>query len=341
MRTELVYIQYLRAFAALLVVMHHSLTHFTGIESTFLRGFGEYGVDIFFVISGFIMVYSTYSKNYSPGYFILRRLERIAPLYWFFTTALICIVIIKPDLFTTVKLNLWHTVASYAFIPAKSLSETFQGTFMPVLYVGWTLNYEMFFYLVFAISLFFADKYRLAFVGLILSSLVIFGEAFKPEGMISFYTNMILLEFFLGMVLGYLFVHGKIQANIALGLTGILLSIVIYALLYKEGLHRFFYGGLSATALVLGAIYLSSTNVYRNKVFSLLGDASYSIYLSHFFSIGLTSFVRSYFGLNNVTDMNLITIFIITNIIFSSIVGIVVYKLIEEPINLKLRKKRH
>lgn len=202
MREELIYIQYLRGIAALLVVITHSATHFELVANSFIRHFGEYGVDVFFVISGFIMVYTTLGKKYSPGVFLLRRFERIAPLYYFFTLALIFLALIKPTQFATVDLQFFHSLASFLFIPAVSTSEIFSGSYMPVLYVGWTLNYEMFFYVIFAFSLVFAEKYRLALVGLVLVTLVLVGKVFNISGFFSFYTNLILLEFFLGMILG-------------------------------------------------------------------------------------------------------------------------------------------
>jgi exopolysaccharide production protein ExoZ len=111
--------------------------------------------------------------------------------------------------------------------------------------------------------------------------------------------------------------------------------------LYDKGLHRLYYAGFSAFFLIAAALYLHRAEIKKITMLSLIGDASYSIYLSHFFSIGLTSFVRSYYGIGEVTDMVLVSLFIIINLVFSTIVGVLVYRLIEEPVNLRLRKKRH
>jgi exopolysaccharide production protein ExoZ len=343
MNSELIYIQYLRGIAALLVVYTHSIETFESIRDFFPHAIGNYGVDLFFVISGFIMVYSTHGKRISPAIFMLRRFERIAPLYWFFTTVLIFIALIKPDMFSTVDLNLSHTISSYLFFPQYSTSEAFRGMFYPVLYPGWTLNYEMAFYVVFAFSLLFAEKYRLALMALILCTLTIVGTLVEFEGIWKFYTNQTLLEFLLGVILGYLFVNNLIKPNRNLGLVALLTGLVLYLYLHNNfELHRFYSSGLSAALVILAALLLSSKDrVQKSNWLSLMGDASYSIYLSHFFSIGLFSFVRQKLGLADITDMSLIVFFIIVAMIFSTLVGIVVYKLIEQPINLKLRNKRH
>ena len=131
-------IQYLRGLAALMVVVSHSMTHFYSTQDLILRKLGTFGVDIFFVISGFIMIYSTSAKNIRPFTFMIRRIERVAPLYWIFTTLLILMVLISPDTFSTVKLETWNVVASYFFIASESTSSTFSGSFKPILYVGWT-----------------------------------------------------------------------------------------------------------------------------------------------------------------------------------------------------------
>lgn len=343
MKSELIYIQYLRGIAALLVVYTHSVETFESVRDVFPHSIGEYGVDLFFVISGFIMVYSTHGKKITPAVFMLRRLERIAPLYWFFTTLLIIIALIKPDLFSTVNLNLSHTISSYLFIPQYSPSETLNGMFKPVLYPGWTLNYEMAFYAVFALSLLFAEKYRLALMSLILCSVAFAGSLIEFDGILKFYANQILLEFLLGVILGYLFVNNLIKPNRILGLVTLAAGVILYLYLSNNfTLNRFYISGLSAALVILAALLLSTKeSIKKSNWFSLMGDASYSIYLSHFFSIGLFSFVRQKLGLADITNLGLIVFFITAAMIFSTLVGVVVYKLIEKPINLKLRNKRH
>ncbi|MEY2952412.1 MAG: hypothetical protein RLZZ401_499, partial [Pseudomonadota bacterium] len=95
-------IQYLRGVAALLVVWHHAGGQVPGI-SQFLpeRGFGVSGVDLFFVISGFIMVLTTEGKSVTPWQFLQRRLVRVVPLYWPLTITVAVLATLKPELFKT------------------------------------------------------------------------------------------------------------------------------------------------------------------------------------------------------------------------------------------------
>ncbi|QTD56783.1 acyltransferase [Parasphingorhabdus cellanae] len=112
-------IQYLRGIAALMVVILHLFTGSLFIEkwsNTWLRG----GVDIFFVISGFIMVKSTINKRYSILYFYLKRIIRIVPLYW-----LAIIITIQSSTWTG-----WHSIASFLFLPAVHPEN---GAYLPIL----------------------------------------------------------------------------------------------------------------------------------------------------------------------------------------------------------------
>jgi exopolysaccharide production protein ExoZ len=81
-------IQILRATAALMVVFHHSISSLPAVKSMLPSDFGASGVDIFFVVSGFIIVVATHSKARGAGEFFIARLVRVAPIYWIITTIL-------------------------------------------------------------------------------------------------------------------------------------------------------------------------------------------------------------------------------------------------------------
>ncbi len=131
-------IQTLRALAALSVLFYHeSSTKFT---------VGAVGVDIFFVISGFIM--GTIGYRETPLDFMMKRIIRIVPLYWLVTAA-VCLVSLIPGVFHQFSCDLPSLLQSLFFIPYVNQA----GHIEPLMVPGWTLNYEMFFYAVFAVGL--------------------------------------------------------------------------------------------------------------------------------------------------------------------------------------------
>ncbi len=333
-------IQYLRGLAALMVVVSHSMTHFDITQGLMLRKIGTFGVDIFFVISGFIMVYSTSVKSISPVTFITKRIERVAPLYWLFTTLLILMVLISPETFSTVKLDIWNVVSSYLFFPSESISSTFSGSFKPVLYVGWTLNYEMFFYLIFAFSLFFSGRRQVWFVLTVMFSLVFVGIIFNFTGILNFYSDAILLEFCVGVLIGKAYLSQKFNQT-SIAYLGLVFSLFFFLLTCEFDWHRVLYSGIPASFVVLSALALPTFKGKLNSFLSLIGDASYSIYLSHFFTIGTLSVLRGLFGFYADTDFSYAILFIVLNLIVSTFVGIIIYVFVEKKINILLRGKAH
>lgn len=197
-------IQYMRGVAALMVVWHHARGQLPGLSALLPNGFGAHGVDLFFVISGFIMVLTTTSTETTPWRFLKRRLVRVVPLYWLVTLALVVLTMVSPNLLNTVKPTPSTTLMSLLFIPHISVGNP--GMPWPILVPGWTLNYEMFFYAMFALSL-FAPK-PLAWLLSALVALVGVGWLLGPfESPISkTYTSPLLLEFAAGACIGRLWV---------------------------------------------------------------------------------------------------------------------------------------
>ncbi|WP_342629269.1 acyltransferase [Nguyenibacter vanlangensis] len=194
-------LQYLRALAAVGVVLFHQFQSVSPIFTV-----GRYGVGLFFVISGIIMVSLTEGRSIRPLNFFVDRLTRVAPMYWlatFVTSALAAVGIYMPS---TYSHGVVHLILSCLFIPA--LNE--HGAMMPTLFIGWTLNYEMFFYLVFGILLAVRGSYRLILLSAIFLALASFGASFGamlPQGVdaVRFYTSPYLLEFLAGCCLGSIF----------------------------------------------------------------------------------------------------------------------------------------
>src|SRR5215467_252489 len=143
-------IQVLRALAAVLVTICHAqaeIAKIGGLASAWppaaLANLAGFGVDLFFVISGFIMVYSTdqlFGTAHGPMEFLKRRLLRIVPLYWIVTSLYLALTLLIPEFAKGYPAG--FLIASYLFIPAARPD----GVIEPLVGQGWTLNYEMLFY---------------------------------------------------------------------------------------------------------------------------------------------------------------------------------------------------
>ena len=161
-RWEYLGIQGLRAFAALSVVLGHSLNSIergSGVPPLLLQHFqGAIGVDVFFVISGFVMTISSsrlLRKQHPSRIFLWRRLLRVAPLYWLVTATKLLLIAALPRLLASYRVSLWNGIASFLFVPSLNP----KGLIRPVITLGWTLNFEMAFYLLFAFALTVRQKF--------------------------------------------------------------------------------------------------------------------------------------------------------------------------------------
>jgi len=198
-------LQYLRAFAALAVVYSHTAMQVESYAPA-LPQLGSFGVDIFFVISGFIMVYIA-RPNDTPVRFLVNRIRRVVPLYWFFTLLLAVILLIAPYLFNSAALDGPTLLQSLFFWPAFSLASP--SHVWPLLAPGWSLNYEMFFYVLFALSLWLPMAVRLPFISVMIAATWA-GAAVLDNGsaLTRFYGADMILEFVLGMWLAYAWHRG-------------------------------------------------------------------------------------------------------------------------------------
>ena len=262
--TNYISVQYLRAIAALMVVCFH--LHTSGIFAASLwTSWLASGVDIFFVISGFIMVRSTEGKGMGTREFFIKRLIRIVPLYWLLTSFAIA----------TGGRSLAHNAASFLFIPA--LHPEF-GKYWPVLEPGWTLNFEMFFYLVFGLTFTLSPNRQLAFIAGLFSLLLISGSVFSLPGSLEFYTNPLLLEFVAGMVVARLSPRLPTWTCAA--------GFVLLIGLHPFGLPRII--GFGVPAVIIFISFLSADlRLPRIGALKIIGDASYAIYLVHLFTLAI------------------------------------------------------
>ena len=328
---QIISIQYLRAIAALMVVLFHLQPQ---LERMGIRGWpGEWlsaGVDIFFVVSGFIMWWTTRAGDVSPGEFMRRRIHRVVPIYWALSAVYVAVLLLAPRLMQSGQLELPHAVASFLFIPAV---HPVTGYMMPLVTPGWTLNYEMFFYGIFALGLFLPRAHRLAFVSLAMLLLVLLGQVVDPQSRVAdFYTSTLLLEFLFGVWLGVLFESGRVLPPRVLPLAAVLSVAALVGLQrFAVSETRFIFMGLPAAAVVFVAISWERWRPVRVlPVALLLGNASYSIYLVHQLALSATGQAW-----RRMVDGPLWLVgsgFALVGVAVSVLLGIVCHRLLEQPL---------
>ena len=180
---KLYFLQALRAIAALLVVADHALLEVSHNEPQNLIThiawtLGNAGVYIFFVISGFIMVnicWESFGPKAAAANFVRRRVIRIVPLYWLATVA--ALAYHKVSSTHGADAGWSELIYSLAFIPYSND----EGSWNPILPQGWTLNYEMMFYAIFALGLSLPRRFALPAVSMTLGAFVMFGPLVPTE----------------------------------------------------------------------------------------------------------------------------------------------------------------
>jgi len=280
-------IQVLRAVAAIGVLTLHAATEkvtFLGGEPGPFRNFllGAAGVDLFFVISGFVMVYSSeslFGRADGPRKFLSRRLARIAPLYWAVTVAIILYI------YAVHGAKLWEIytpaslIASFLFWPYPRVD----GYAFPVHLLGWTLNYEMFFYAVFAGTILLPRRAAVATIVVVFGALVTLGRYVTLPLPFQFWANSIILEFCYGMLIALAYREGARLSPTTASIIGAAAVAGFAAAATPNGEWRMLFWGLPGAALVASCALSEIT--WRpgpvGRFFGLLGDASYSLYLVH------------------------------------------------------------
>ena len=313
-------IQVLRFFAAFSVMM----VHLPVFE------FGIWGVDIFFVISGFIMMYVTENNE---KFFLLKRIFRIVPLYWILTLGVFALAIFVPNVLNNTTANIVHLIKSLFFIP---FDKNGTGHF-PILFLGWTLNFEVIFYFLFSLSLVFFKENRMIACSIFIIIFLVFNKIFSEKNFIfETYANDIFIEFIFGMILFTIWkkYKNKISTNLSNHFICLAILLVsIFILNYYNFSRSVSYG---LPSLILAVYFLFFLNHLKfPKILVSLGDASYCIYLLHPYVI------QFFYKILEINEYDIIIELVFTLIIFVIvfIVSLLIYKFIEFPINGSLRKK--
>ncbi len=338
-------LQYLRGVAALMVVLFHSRSYFSEVPQW--THIGARGVDIFFIISGFIMAYTTrHVESGAPALrasieFLSKRVIRIVPLYWIallWTTRAYWInwfsVSSSPlDLFSNLSADMISIFKDFVFIPHYSIDEDEQGEVFPALIQGWTLNYEMFFYLLFAIALLFG-KHRLIIASLVLGVLYAAGKIFNFHDVPAlFYTSASLIQFVLGMIVYEIYLKTRQMSftRSALMVFGVFGCMLLFS---GSKVNDKLVMGIAAAMIVW--VFIHAFRDVHNGALRVLGDASYSIYLFHAAAFEGVRYVIKHLALSSTGFFNGLLI-VMSQVVAGVAVGIVIYYVIEKPILRVLR----
>lgn len=286
---SLLSLQILRAIAATMIVVHHGLHDIDlMLKPTVLwqtRLPLSAGVDLFFLISGFVMVIST---NASQGRsdavlpFLRRRLARIWPIYAAVTFLFAFLVFIGLQR-AALPISMSGIIQSLIFWPYLQPD----GTVQPVYGLGWTLNYEMMFYVLFALALPLPRLVARLTVVAILVALALAGRSYAVDGTAFwFWSQAIILEFAIGMGLAMIWLVGWRPGRVmgaGLIATGMLLLVVLH--ISATGYDRLFVQGLPMALVLFGSLAFAGGQTTLSALASRLGDASYALYLLHPFAL--------------------------------------------------------
>ena len=333
--------------AAISIVFVHTLVEATTLPvplsfrgTPILLDIAGAGVNVFFVISGFIMVYASqdlFGVSKSWLKFLRRRIARIVPLYWLMTTLFLVVLAVTPQALNDSKPTALEVLKSYVFIPYQHAGD---DLIRPVYKLGWTLDYEMFFYVAFAALLFLPMRSTIFVLSSFFATFVILGIVLTPPpGPLAFWTNPIILEFVMGTFVALAFIDGW-RLPPALALILLLVGLGSLALgamehLATDGPWRPVISGLPAAFIVAAAalrresLSPASPTILTTIGLVALGDASYAIYLAHPWLVRLSHLIWNRVHLSSHLSA---WIFVGTVLLLVAPFGLLVHHSIEQPL---------
>jgi exopolysaccharide production protein ExoZ len=314
-------LQILRGIAAVGVVFYHTDFRLAGDHHTEF-----FGVSTFFVISGFIMCWITRDN---ADNFLCKRIERIVPFYWLCTFALILLTFKLP-----LDLMSWQFVAyltrSLLFLPA---------TDFPVLHVGWTLNFEMYFYLVFAGALWINQRFAPLIAAAFIYGVLLLDAAGIGGFLTHYYSHAYIHYFLYGIAVYYAWAtFSRFAPRWPTIITGIAAIVICYGSQFaKPWAPDFALLTYAPIIIVASALFLESSGaVVTFRPLVLIGDASYAIYLTHsiFFTMAASHAIRK----NDILPKDSIEV-MLSWVVVSIAIGVCVHLYIEKPLLRRIRDR--
>lgn len=330
-------VQYMRAIAALLVVLTHIAWKGTQFSNNPMSWFhiGECGVDLFFIISGYIMCHTVCNKKLNITEFLKARLIRIIPLYWVLSILALFIYLVFPSRINTSG-GVTDVFSSFFLTPSD-------GKYL--IQNGWTLSYEFYFYMIFSLGIWVGGKSSFFLPAIVLLLLVVSGFVTDSSDLyFTFITNPLLLEFLLGM---FIFMYNKCFlfnrfTSIVLIASSIAFVVFINSLggvagISEGGGNRVIFYGVPCFLFFLGLMNVESRFIlYKKNLFCDLmisiGNSSYSIYLIHPFVLASLSIFLHKIGLSSYGS-----IFVMVLLLSSILIGLICHRFLEKPLTNMIR----
>lgn len=329
-------IEVLRGFAVIFVVLYHLYAiqdRYFGINILpFFFEFGGLGVDIFFIISGIVMYKSLYGRGcvVKTKDFLISRISRIYPAYWLITLIVFALAQVRPELVNSSYIGTPSIVKSLFLFPDKTL---------PWLNVGWSLIYEMWFYILLGILIFLRKSFVIVIV-ISYGFFLLVHSNFYSDPVAKLVTDALIIEFLLGFFIGMLYFSSNVLLKtsklllISLASLAVLFFTFYFSLEISPRLQRLVFFGLSALAFVsLFIAYFDFFNGWWFSPFIYIGKISYSVYLTHILFLNAFIYVAV-----KVFDAGFF-IFAVNffSLIFAFICGAIYFSLVEAPLSKRLK----
>jgi len=326
------------------VAIAHAVTHFYGGGFGIWAMIAQFGVILFFVISGFIMVLTTGEGSFRPTDFLSRRIRRVVPIYYVANLVLAIGTLVVPAAFSRTAFDVPYIINSLLFLPTHDPSGS--GQIVPFFKLGWTLNYEMFFYVLFA-ALFAFNAWQRAFALVtILGALIVTGWLFNfDSAVLIFYTQIATLAFAFGALLGVFTLYNPkkvLEASRTHIMAAATICLVILLWLFRDDYDVIrdnpsttFLLSIAATLTVFFLVaFIDGRKIPVHPAILYLGDASYSIYLFHMFAVGVMTAIA-----HRLPEYFLYPVLALSGL-SAVLTGVVAYWLIESRFNQWFRSRR-
>lgn len=321
-------IQLLRVVAALGVALYHIqfVYEASGLNLAF-------GVHLFFTISAFLSMYTTQNKK---KHYVGKRLIRIVPLYWIMTFATFIAAKALPGLMPSTQADMKSLAFSMFFIPYSRDGLRAENMIRPLVGPAWTLNYEIFFMVIFAMAMLISYRYRGIITVAILTIFLSLGRLLEiNNAILQFWTAPYLADFIAGIGAFYIL---KYLNDKQIGRRGrICLAVMVImagALMVWNGYPqpRWVINAALSLAMLVSSV-LALRGVRIPSMLLRLGDTSFSFYLIHYYVIII---IAKVFGLQNANVKSFIGLALV--FVVSEILADISYALIEKRLTKTLTK---
>jgi len=340
-------IQALRGIAVISVILAHLIIaemKFGGSGKllSYIYPFRFFGVDMFFVISGFLMIAITRSKPEGPSRafrFLYGRVSRIYPLYWIFTAAVFAVFFIRPEWVNSYQGNRVNVLSSFLLIPEETL---------PMLIVAWTLIHEMYFYIMFFLFLLILKgRYFYLWISAWSIAILVVNLSFDQSiPFIKLISHPLSYEFIAGCLLAKVYFSKDLRFStkflvLVPAAVTVLALIGSYSYYFTTGeveipsWYRLFIFGIPAFLVVSSMIYAEKNGFLLHRSLMFTGNFSYSIYLTHVLTISAIARIWSFFASDGIID-NIIMIPVIFGLTLFA--GYLSYRIFEKPLMVLSKK---